>query len=121
MKTVFALTAVAIVMAFASAEPLNPCEFVCPYSLIPVCGSDGFTYPSECDLKRVDCVRRGVVPLTVAYTGRCKCDEVACSKSLLPACSSEGVTYPSDCALRQTACREEREITIAHMGECESK
>ena len=43
---------------------------ICPTDFCPVCGTDEFTYPSECELRRTACIR-GTARLETAYEGEC--------------------------------------------------
>ena len=36
---------------------------------MPVCGSDGITYPNECEMERAACV--GGTAITLEYQGHC--------------------------------------------------
>ncbi|XP_064595716.1 ovoinhibitor-like [Liolophura sinensis] len=88
-------------------QSAKPCEFVCPLSLSPVCGTDGQTYDSECDLKKSACLRRSLVKPTKAYDGPCQSEkpcEFVCPLSLSPVCGSDGQTYDSECDLRKSSC-----------------
>ena len=45
------------------------CPELCPAVYQPVCGSDGNTYPNECNLKVADC--KSDENITVLYLGPC--------------------------------------------------
>ena len=59
--------------AICIATPANQGVCRCPQKCFgqndPVCGSDGKTYKSECELKRVSCNQQK--PLKVKKKGRC--------------------------------------------------
>ncbi|MPD01179.1 hypothetical protein E2C01_096697 [Portunus trituberculatus] len=54
---------------------MGHCLLRCPYNphAYYVCGTDGVTYNSECELKRKACVEamKGN-PIALAYSGRCR-------------------------------------------------
>nr|XP_037866862.1 agrin isoform X2 [Bombyx mori] len=87
-----------------------------------VCGSDGQTYPSQCELDSTAC--REQSDLRFAYKGDCAlCDGVQCSfgascaagecicptdctgSAREPVCGSSMQTYPNECELQKAACR----------------
>ena len=45
------------------------CQVTCPPDVSKVCGSDGRTYRSKCELRRESCSRR--ITILPAYTGSC--------------------------------------------------
>uniref|UniRef100_A0A8C3WLB2 Agrin n=1 Tax=Catagonus wagneri TaxID=51154 RepID=A0A8C3WLB2_9CETA len=111
------------------------CPSECVASAQPVCGSDGRTYASECELHVHACTRQ--ISLHVASAGRCQtCGESVCAFGAVclagqcvcprcehpppgPVCGSDGVTYRSACELREAACQQQRQIEEARGGPCE--
>ncbi|XP_076156185.1 tomoregulin-1 [Alosa pseudoharengus] len=49
------------------------CQFQCPSSFDPVCGSNGDTYQSECYLQQASCTQQ--TPITLITQGPCLTDE----------------------------------------------
>ncbi|XP_047394458.1 agrin isoform X3 [Sciurus carolinensis] len=111
------------------------CPSECVASAQPVCGSDGHTYASECELHVHACTHQ--ISLHVASAGHCQtCGDAVCAfgavcsagrcvcprcerPPLGPVCGSDGVTYRSACELREAACRQQRQIEEARAGPCE--
>ncbi|CAH0382273.1 unnamed protein product [Bemisia tabaci] len=119
------------------------CPPSCPPEESPVCGSDGATYRSECELRLESCKSRQLV--TVASQGDCGasktgvavsgaeaegCDEkalAACggngSAANEPVCASDLVTYPSECEMVRRACTAQKRPlpTVLYYGDCKEK
>ncbi|XP_072831807.1 agrin isoform X2 [Vicugna pacos] len=112
---------------------------VCPSECValvqPVCGSDGRTYASECELHVYACTHQ--ISLHVASAGHCQtCGDTVCAFGAVclagqcvcprcerpppgPVCGSDGVTYRSSCELREAACQQQAQIEEARAGPCE--
>uniref|UniRef100_A0A3Q2HRE0 Agrin n=1 Tax=Equus caballus TaxID=9796 RepID=A0A3Q2HRE0_HORSE len=111
------------------------CPSECVASAQPVCGSDGHTYASECELHVHACTHQ--ISLHVASAGHCQtCGDTLCTFGAVclagqcvcprcerpmpgPVCGSDGVTYGSTCELREAACRQQTQIEEARAGPCE--
>ncbi|XP_072013056.1 uncharacterized protein [Amphiura filiformis] len=93
------------------------CPSNCDTAYVPVCGSDGRTYPNLCNLRRQDCTTN--VPLTVMHPGQCLnsiCPTV-CTTEYNPVCGSNGQTFGNRCELGRAACATNT-LTLAYPGAC---
>ncbi|XP_072282510.1 agrin isoform X1 [Pyxicephalus adspersus] len=113
------------------------CPTECIPSAQPVCGTDGNTYGSECELNVRACTQQ--INLQVAAQGDCKtCGNTICSfgakcinnqcvcqacerQPYLPVCGSDGVTYDNQCELQVTSCKQKKKIEVARAGSCEDE
>ncbi|XP_067005728.2 agrin-like [Anabrus simplex] len=116
------------------------CPPECEPVMRPVCGRDGRTYPSLCELKRAACLTKKNIE--VAYTGACGgmgpcsthscdfgalcveraglplCECPVCPAEFDPVCGSDGISYGNECKLRLEACQHRRDISILYKGLC---
>ncbi|KAJ8259664.1 hypothetical protein GJAV_G00172040 [Gymnothorax javanicus] len=117
--------------------PVCECPGACSQSGDPVCGSDGQTYGSQCEMKAMGCAlqrdihiqHRGPCAescrncsfgaICDGQTGRCVCP-TECVDSLQPVCGSDGVTYENECQLNVQACTQQRHLKVVSPGECKS-
>uniref|UniRef100_A0A672LT86 Agrin n=1 Tax=Sinocyclocheilus grahami TaxID=75366 RepID=A0A672LT86_SINGR len=52
----------------------------------------------------------------------CECPSPDCDEKNKPkVCGSDGVTYADRCQLRTIACRQDKEITVDHLGQCKGE
>ena len=93
------------------------CNTTCPKVYLPVCGSDGLTYNSRCELEAGNCAKEGA-DITVVHEGRCGCPPVDCTKEYDPVCGSDGVDYNSECELRFLNCGEDNNVVVQYKGPC---
>ncbi|KAJ3096960.1 hypothetical protein HDU97_005407 [Phlyctochytrium planicorne] len=115
---------------FSDATPIPthahcPAPKTCPKSFAPtpVCGSNGKTYNSNCDLLQSMCSDRSKT-LRYQYKGECHAEDFKACPDVCPdlfvadpVCGSNGQTYTSDCHLRKAACGD-KSIKMVSRGEC---
>uniref|UniRef100_A0A8B9E4M8 Agrin n=1 Tax=Anser cygnoides TaxID=8845 RepID=A0A8B9E4M8_ANSCY len=113
------------------------CPTECVPSSQPVCGTDGNTYGSECELHVRACTQQKNI--LVAAQGDCKsCGSTVCSfgstcvggqcvcprcegQPLGQVCGTDGLTYGNRCELRAAACQRQQSIEVARTGPCEDE
>nr|XP_033777434.1 agrin isoform X2 [Geotrypetes seraphini] len=113
------------------------CPTECVPSSQPVCGTDGKTYGSECELHVRACTQQ--INLKVAAQGDCKsCGSTICSfgaqcvdgqcvcpqcdrQPYLQVCGSNGITYDSKCHLQTASCQQKKVIELSRIGPCEDE
>ncbi|CAH0695251.1 unnamed protein product [Spodoptera exigua] len=105
-----------------------------------VCGSDGQTYPSQCELDSTAC--REQSDLQLAYKGDCAlCEGVQCAfgahcaagecvcptdctgAAREPVCGSTMQTFPNECELQKAACRlpPPAKLHVIFYGDCKDR
>ncbi|XP_056277972.1 agrin isoform X4 [Pseudoliparis swirei] len=120
-----------------NGEPVCECPEACPQAADPVCGSDGHSYGSPCEMRAIGCALQRVVH--VQHRGLCDdacancsfgaiCDEQSakcvcaseCVDSHQAVCGSDGGTYDSECELHVRACQQQMDLRVVSQGECKT-
>uniref|UniRef100_A0A8C6WKB2 Agrin n=1 Tax=Neogobius melanostomus TaxID=47308 RepID=A0A8C6WKB2_9GOBI len=118
-------------------EPVCECPEVCPQTSDPVCGSDGQSYGSPCEMRAMSCALQKAIhiqhkgpcdeacancsfgAICDAQSSQCVCPS-ECVDSHQPVCGSDGTTYNSECELHVRACKEQMELRVVSQGECKT-
>uniref|UniRef100_A0A671RYE7 Agrin n=1 Tax=Sinocyclocheilus anshuiensis TaxID=1608454 RepID=A0A671RYE7_9TELE len=120
-----------------NSEPVCECSDACPQDQDPVCGSDGHTYSSSCQMKAMGCALQKKIQMQHkgpcdescnncsfgaicdAQTGRCVCPK-GCLETRQPVCGSDGMTYENECKLNVEACTKQLDLRVVAHGECKT-
>ncbi|KAM9830052.1 agrin isoform 2-T2 [Syngnathus typhle] len=118
-------------------EPVCECPEACPQTSDPVCGSDGSSYGSPCEMRAMGCALQKTIhiqhkgpcdeacancsfgAICEAQSGQCIC-ATECVESHQPVCGSDGTTYTSECELHVRACKKQMELYVVSQGECKT-
>uniref|UniRef100_A0A3Q3M346 Agrin n=1 Tax=Mastacembelus armatus TaxID=205130 RepID=A0A3Q3M346_9TELE len=118
-------------------EPVCECPEACPQTSDPVCGSDGHSYGSPCEMRAMGCALQKAIH--IQHKGPCDeacancsfgaiCDAQSkqcvcaseCVESHQSVCGSDGTTYNSECELHVRACKEQMDLRVVSQGECKT-
>uniref|UniRef100_A0A8D3CN64 Agrin n=1 Tax=Scophthalmus maximus TaxID=52904 RepID=A0A8D3CN64_SCOMX len=118
-------------------EPVCECPEACPQTSDQVCGSDGHSYGSPCEMRAMGCALQKAIH--IQHKGPCDgacancsfgaiCDDQSgqcvcaseCVESHQPVCGSDGTTYNSECELHVRACKEQMDLRVVSQGECKT-
>ncbi|NXC00004.1 IOV7 protein, partial [Orthonyx spaldingii] len=110
---------------------------VCPRIFEPVCGSDGFTYPSDCGICAYNAEHD--TNITKIHDGSCKesvavdCSRyrtqtakdgkvfVPCTRDLNPVCGTDNNTYDNECLICAHNVEKGTHVGKKHGGQCREK
>ena len=101
MKT-FCIEVILVALA-TMLTSIEACSWTCPSYYVPVCASNGRTYPNGCRLPRDSLCN---LQVDVVHQGHCdkscrlNCDE---GDKLTPVCGTDGLFYQSECKLKEKA------------------
>ncbi|KAI9531181.1 hypothetical protein NQZ68_000676 [Dissostichus eleginoides] len=120
-----------------NGEPVCECPEACPQTSDPVCGSDGHSYGSPCEMRAMGCALQKAIhiqhkgpcddscancsfgAICDAQSGQCVCAS-ECVESHQPVCGSDGSTYNSECELHVRACKQQMDLRVVSQGECKT-
>ncbi|KAF4521048.1 hypothetical protein B566_EDAN008120 [Ephemera danica] len=128
--------------ALCESDGAGNSKCVCPQSCVdvraPICGTDGKTYKSECELRRAACQAQEMI--SVAYKGDCDlCQHVQCQfgarceagecvcptecgdSRMEPVCASNDHTYANECEMQKAACSGGKTLNVLFFGECRER
>uniref|UniRef100_A0AAY4E4W4 Agrin n=1 Tax=Denticeps clupeoides TaxID=299321 RepID=A0AAY4E4W4_9TELE len=112
-----------------NGEPVCECPNACPQAREPVCGSDGQTYGSRCEMHAMSCALQKEIHvlrpgpcvesclncsfggICDGQTGKCVCP-TECVDIHQPVCGSDGVTYENECKLNVKACTKQLDLKV---------
>ncbi|KAF3860082.1 hypothetical protein F7725_000337 [Dissostichus mawsoni] len=117
-----------------NGEPVCECPEACPQTSDPVCGSDGHSYGSPCEMRAMGCALQKAIhiqhkgpcddscancsfgAICDAQSGQCVCAS-ECVESHQPVCGSDGSTYNSECELHVRACKQQMDLRVVSQGD----
>nr|XP_019944757.1 PREDICTED: agrin isoform X10 [Paralichthys olivaceus] len=118
-------------------EPVCECPEACAQISDPVCGSNGHSYGSPCEMRAMGCALQKSIhikhigpcdeacancsfgAICDAQSRQCVCTS-ECVETHQPVCGSDGETYNSECELHVRACKEQIDLRVNSQGECKT-
>ncbi|XP_017266760.1 agrin isoform X2 [Kryptolebias marmoratus] len=118
-------------------EPVCECLEACSQTSDPVCGSDGHSYGSPCEMRAMSCALQKAIhmqhkgpcdeacancsfgAICDVQSGLCVCPS-ECVESHQPVCGSDGTTYNSECELHVRACKQQMDLRVVSQGDCKT-
>ena len=105
-KTYSRGTELAHVGACMKITPDNSCPESCPdqrESDLPVCGSDGNVYRTQCEMKKFTCGQH-VIPVALHHCTATESCNTQCDRKVQSVCGSDGKIYRNLCEMRGKNC-----------------
>nr|CAH0098172.1 unnamed protein product [Daphnia galeata] len=99
-------TELAHVGACMKITPDNSCPESCPdqrESDLPVCGSDGNVYRTQCEMKKLTCGQH-VIPVALHHCTATESCNTQCDRKVQSVCGSDGKIYRNLCEMRGKNC-----------------
>ena len=104
------------------------CDERCTREYKPVCGENGKTYNTACELRVENCLNNARV--AVARRGPCEGEEAAsprendecerfCTRDYKPVCSNQAITYTNLCEFDKANCKEGNSLIITQNHPCD--
>nr|XP_028574220.1 ovomucoid-like [Podarcis muralis] len=99
---------------------------ICPRMYFPICGTDGNTYPNECELCRHNHEENKLVgKKDVGECAKMDCSEfrqakglMLCPKMAKPVCGTDDNTYVSKCDLCRQNLESNKNVAVKYGGQC---
>ncbi|EFA06028.2 Agrin-like Protein [Tribolium castaneum] len=111
-------------MAYCASQERTSHSFGCPLGCgneieKPICGSDGYVYRHECEMKLLNCGsnrRVTKVDFEKCKSKLSKCLKMKCPNDVDPVCGTDARTYTNQCQLNLATCL--KGVQFAHVGNC---
>ncbi|KAG8193219.1 hypothetical protein JTE90_005566 [Oedothorax gibbosus] len=124
----------AVCEGFSNGQTKCVCPEVCIKVDAPVCGSDGVSYPNECELRVEACKKQKYIAVATkgpcdlcehvhckygarCESGRCVCP-TDCAHTFESVCATDGKTYLSECEMKRIGCHKSRDLQVQFYGNC---
>lgn len=112
-------------------ETTFSCQFDCSPENQVLCGENGKTYTSECEMRQDECAYNTIIG--ILHEGECEAGQVGtqvflseptsqcpqeCTTMKEPVCGSDGRTYKNICCMLAKNCKDGTRVTFVSYGKC---